>query len=110
MKTILTTLLLAATLPAQAQFVDGNTLLQRMGGDDAARVAAYGYVGGVADAAVVGTDWCPKANISLSQIFDLTRNILATVPEHRHQAADIYVRVALARIAPCPKRQKGEGV
>jgi hypothetical protein len=102
-KTILATLLIAVALPAHAEFMDGNTLLQRMNGEAPERVAAFGYIGGVADA-MSGVGWCPTANVTLNQVIDLTRTILASVPEHRHQPADVYVRVALNRIAPCQKK------
>lgn len=106
MKLILASLLIAAALPAHAEFMDGNTLLKRIDGDNAERVAAFSYISGVADGSD-GVAWCPTTTISLKQIVDLTRNILTTVPEHRHRAADIYVRVALKRIAPCADKVKG---
>lgn len=94
---------LAATT-AHAQFVDGNELFSRMNGNAAQVNNAVGYVMGVADAEL-GTLWCPPANVTVRQVFDMTKQYLDAVPEKRHESGSAFVLAAVRTTWPCKPKQ-----
>lgn len=101
MKTAAIILALLAATPAQAEFYDGNMLLQRMNGDGPDQLAALGYVAGVWDA-YMGVMICPPPNVMLNQVRDMTKALLVNHPEYRHQGADRFVIAAGSTVFPCP--------
>lgn len=101
------TALLACT-SASAEFMSGNTLLTRMNSDILYdRGSANGYVMGVFDTGY-GVDHCPPADVTLGQVFDMTRQALQAAPQARHLAADSFVRYVLIKAWPCAKKPKGQ--
>lgn len=102
MRALAMALALLATTPAQAEFYDGNRLLQRMNGDIPDQMAALGYVAGVWDA-YMGVMICPPPNVMLNQVRDMTKALLIARPEFRHQSADRFVIAVGAETFPCPK-------
>ena len=102
MRTAAIVLALLVATPAQAEFYDGNMLLQRMNGDAIDQMAALGYVAGVWDAHM-GVMICPPPNVMLNQVRDMTKALLVGHPEYRHQGADRFVIAAGAQTFPCPK-------
>ena len=101
MRTAAIVLALLVATPAQAEFYDGNMLLQRMNGDAIDQMAALGYVAGVWDAHM-GVMICPPPNVMLNQVRDMTKALLVANPEHRHQPADRFVIAAGSKVFPCP--------
>lgn len=100
MKTPILALLLAVTTHAQAQYFSGNKLLSML--DDTSTVAqamAMGYVIGVADTS--SERLCVPENATVRQLTDIVRRALRSVPEHRHEAADVIVIAALSASFPC---------
>lgn len=93
-------ILALVTSSAHAQFVDGNELFARMNGNAAQVNNAVGYVMGVADAEL-GTLWCPPANVTVRQVFDMTKQFLEAVPEKRHENASAFVIAAVRTNFPC---------
>ena len=67
-------ILALAASSAQAQFVDGNELYERMITTGPKLLNAQGYIMGVADAAL-GTEWCPPPTVTMRQVFDMIRAI-----------------------------------
>ncbi len=102
MKTAAIVLALLAATPAQAEFYDGNRLLQRMNGDAMDQMSALSYVAGVWDS-MMGVMICPPPNVMLNQVRDMTKALLVDHPEYRHQGADRFVIAAGAKTFPCPK-------
>lgn len=102
MKAAALAMALLAAVPAQAEFYDGNRLLQRMNGDDIDQMAALGYVAGVWDA-YMGVMICPPPNVMLNQVRDMTKALLVARPEYRHFGADRFVIAVGAKTFPCPK-------
>lgn len=93
---------------ANAEFISGNHLLQKIESSDPfERGVAAGYVAGVFDA-TLKVYQCAPATVSLRQVVDLTHSILMERPDMREKSADIYVVSGLQRVWPCPKRSKGE--
>jgi hypothetical protein len=103
-KTIL--LLAFASLPAQAEFLDGNKLLNRINGSSTVEeMVALGYVMGVHDVGQ-GILHCSPSNAQAGQVLDMVRNYLTNTPAERHLSADILVNRVLKIAFPCQQRQK----
>lgn len=92
---------------SHAQFVDGNELLTRMTGNPSQVNAAVGYVMGVADAHLSNV-WCPPPNVTVRQVFDLTKGVLEAVPEKRHENASAFVIAAVQMNFPCKPKQNAK--
>jgi hypothetical protein len=101
-------ILALAASSAQAQFLTGNELLERLNGSTVQQVNAVGYITGVADAEL-GTLWCPPPIISARQIVDLTKRTLDAVPEKRHENASSFVMAAVRMTWPCESKPKAKG-
>jgi len=102
---ILPTILLALSLSAHAEFVDGNKLYSWLNGDEMEQLVGKGYVAGVFDA-FHGTGHCAPANVTLKQVDDMTKIFLRSDPANRHESASLLVLVMLDRYWPCPKKAK----
>lgn len=97
-------ILALAASSAQAQFIDGNELYERMQATGPKLLNAQGYVMGVADAEL-GTLWCPPPNVTVRQVFDITKQFLEAVPEKRHESASAFVMAAVRVTWPCKPKQ-----
>ena len=97
----LAALLLALALPAQAYFMDGNALLERMEDPGTVKpMVALGFVMGVADA-YDGVEICIPETVQARQPHDVVKKWLRDNPERRHLPAGIIVYVVLKNVWPC---------
>ena len=107
MKAALTALALSFAGSAHAGFMSGAELIDLMKGAERQRMIALAYVAGVADA-MSGAEWCPASKtITVGQVYDATKAALIGEPSLLDESADIYVRAAVRRIAPCNKPRRG---
>ena len=83
----------------QAQFLDGNKLLQVHTSD---RPSAIYYVMGVHDG-LSNITICSPLNITGGQITDMVMQFINTTPAIRHQGADAIVSHVLSNMWPCKK-------
>lgn len=98
---ILTAVLFAGA--AQAQFISGNTLYERMtSGNHGHIMWSMGYVTGVSDA-YNGEMFCVPQTVTVGQITDITQRSLSSRPQDRHLPADILIMLALVDLFPCKK-------
>jgi len=103
---------LAASSPATAGFMNGNELwddlraAQRIDGgknsesDYLPAARGIGYVTGVVDA-LGGSSFCLPDKITVGQIKDIASNWLRDHPDKRHYQAELLVRDAFAEKFPC---------
>jgi hypothetical protein len=63
---------------------------------------AKGFVSGVADA-TAGVTWCPNADVTKEQIFQVVAKFMVAHPESRKNGAADVVDDALAAAFPCKK-------
>lgn len=63
---------------------------------------AKGFVSGAADA-TAGVTWCPNADVTKEQIFQVVTKFMAGHPESRKDKAAAVVGDALAAAFPCRK-------
>jgi hypothetical protein len=107
MKHLITASLLAICSAAQAEFWDGNKLLERMNGGQGDRAIALGYVIGAADA-TRGIAYCPPSpTITAGQVYDMVKIALEQAPSVRHLSGDVIVGAALGVTWPCSKGNSG---
>ena len=99
-------IIMLAASSAHAQFMDGNDLYDRMNSTGVKLVSAQGYIMAVADSEL-GVEWCPPSNVTLRQVFDLTKRMLETLPDKRHENASYFVSASIRNAWPCPKQKKG---
>ena len=102
-------LILAAcclTLPAHAEFKDGNRLYSEMTGSTNQQMNAIGYIAGVTDA-LSGVAVCAPASVTAGQLFDMVKQYLEDQPQVRHFTADALIYRVLTKVWPC---KKGSGV
>lgn len=102
---LLPTILLALSLSANAEFVDGNQLHIWLNGSTTEKALGVGYVGGVYDASR-GITHCALTDVTLRQVTEMTRIELSTNPATRSESASLLVLVMLERYWPCPKKAK----
>lgn len=93
-------MLLATTISANAEFIDGNLLLSRILGTEVDQVHALGYTIGVADA-TINNLWCPPEQMKAMDVLNLTKAMLIASPSKRHLSADVFVVAALKTAYPC---------
>jgi hypothetical protein len=93
--------LLLLTSFSYAQFWSGNLLLSRLNGQGNDLLQAYGYITGVADATNTEGSHCIPSGVNVGQMADVVKQVLEAIPEHRHQAADTFVKFALKNAWPC---------
>jgi len=103
-------LLLSAllALPAQAQMIDGNKLLDifkkaEIAGNHVDWGMSRGYVAGVYDANA-GVTFCTPNTMSLGQMSDMTQKYLETNPSVRHLPAESIIVYFLNKPWPCAKK------
>lgn len=107
MKSIAIASILAVSMTAQAEFMDGNKLLSEMNGNFGNQMSALGYVSGVTDT-LMGVTVCPPSTITVGQVHDMTKKYLEQFPADRHNSADRIIGYILKSAWPCAK--KGNGV
>ena len=103
----LSVLLVALSFNAQAEFKDGNDLLNNMNSihvED--RMVALGYVMGVADVGW-GFVFCAPGNVQAGQLRDMVKNYLTNTPAERNLTADVLVSKTLRLAWPCPTKPRG---
>ena len=91
---------------AQAEFLNGNQLYQRILSTEVGdRFYALGYIVGAYDMGV-HVFFCPKTEtgITAGQVFDIVKNYIAANPGLRQHSADRMVRDAFKQVWPCPNR------
>jgi hypothetical protein len=104
MKKLLATILFVPSM-ANAEFFNGNTLLNLMNGSVPEQIQALGYVQGVFDtlhSAVI----CPPQNVSAGQVNDMIKNYITNSPATRHHTADFIILTALKDLWPCQTRNR----
>ena len=107
MKRLFITLTAALAFSAQAQFISGNTLYERLTSNNHGNTMwSMGYVTGVSDA-YNGELFCVPQTVTVGQITDMARRALESRPQDRHLPADILIMLALFDVFPC---KKGGGV
>lgn len=99
-------LIILALLPiaANAEFLSGNELLERIRSTDGRRNTALGYIMGVHDV-TWRTLHCSPQTVTAGQVLDMVEQALIKTPEQRHVNADAYVIAALQSAWPCPRRE-----
>ena len=106
MKSLFMAIAIVASFSANAEFLTGNMLLERLESQDPfTNGMGLGYVAGVYDV-TRGFAHCPPQTITLGQVADMTKMLLNSRPDLRHKTADIFVVLPLRNLFPCPK--KGE--
>lgn len=110
MRKLLATLLFVPAM-AQAEFLTGNELYQKLSSTSVVdKMYALGYVVGVYDVNVHITI-CPRVEnvITAGQVQDIVLQYLTINPGQRHRNAEILVRDALRQVWPCANRNNGRG-
>jgi hypothetical protein len=103
------TVLLAASLSAQAEFFTGNTLYSRMiSTDTIEKIMALGFVAGVHDA-TEGNLHCSGPTVTTGQVRDVVKMFLEKNPSTRDMSATLLVTVALSEAFPCAVKKKSKG-
>jgi len=107
MKHLLTILIATVTLPASAEFMDGNKLLADFQDQGVVpQMHSLGYVKGVADAHL-GLVHCAPSNATGGQMRDMVRDYLIQNPGQRHHTGDLVIARVLGTKWPCPSRRQG---
>lgn len=105
-KIILGGLLSVACVTAQADFLNGNMLLQRINSPEPQEKSlAIGYVMGISDVAQDITH-CSGPNVTSGQSRDIVKKFLTARPELRDIEASVLVQVALGEAFPCQQKPK----
>jgi len=107
MKKLLILAALGFTLSANAQFVDGNKLLEFLDGTPTDSLLGMGYIAGVYDSQR-DISYCTPAGVTLGQVKDMTILSLRANPATRNEPANFLIVRMLGRYWPCEK--KGSGV
>jgi len=104
MKKTLLASLLCFSVSANAAFLTGNNLYERMNGSEADRDFALGYVVGVFDA-TQNVHHCAGARVTSGQMRDLAKKFIEEMPSVRDMPADLLVTAILAQTYPCQKKK-----
>jgi len=100
---------LALSAASHAQSWTGNDLLTRLQSDEhGSRMAALGYVRGIADA-LQGEIFCPPDGVTYGQAYDVVANWLTVNAAQRHRGAGPLTIVALASTWPCKQQRQQKG-
>jgi len=91
-------------LSANASFLSGNTLLDRLNGEQYERNFAMGYIAGAFDAGHM-IYHCAPPTVTLGQIRDLVKMSLEANPVNRETVADLLVIGSLAKSYPCARKK-----
>lgn len=104
---VLLILLMGMSLNSYALFYTGNDLHEKLNStSEVTRAYARGYIIGVADMAESRRETCAPAGtngISVGQLADLVKKLLAENPQHRHHRGDHIVAVLMELTWPCPE-------
>ena len=103
MKRLLILAACSVALGAQAEFKNGNKLLEDMTSSSMNQMNALGYVTGVADA-LMGITFCMPPNVNAGQVYDMVKMYLENNPANRHNTADRIVNHVLKNVWPCAQR------
>jgi hypothetical protein len=107
MKRLIIALTASLAFSAQAQYVNGNMLLQKMNSTSWTEVGfAQGYVTGVADS-YDGELFCLPPQVNVGQLVDLAKSYIVRNVKDRHRHAGALVAIAFVDVFPC---KKGGGV
>ena len=110
MKKLATALIALIPCIAQAEFFNGNDILNRINSSDhMAQMQALGYIQGVSDVYVYVT-FCPAAGVTAGQLQDIVKAYLQHNPATRHKTAESLINLALKQVWPCQPRNNGKGV
>ena len=105
MKKILVGLILVCGV-AQAEYTNGNALLDRMSSSDAVdKMYALGYIVGVADTHE-NVNLCVQNTVTKGQLYDVVHQFLQSKPQLRDLPADVLVLLALGEHWRCPQKGK----
>ena len=105
MKKFLISLLLVCGV-ANAEYTNGNNLLNRMGSSDAVdKMYALGYIVGVADTHE-NVNLCVQNTVTKGQLYDVVHQFLQSKPQLRDLPADVLVLLALGEHWRCPQKGK----
>lgn len=105
MKKILVGLILVCGV-AQAEYTNGNALLDRMSSSDAVdKMYALGYIVGVADTHE-NVNLCVQNTVTKGQLYDVVHQFLRSKPQLRDLPADVLVLLALGEHWRCPQKGK----
>lgn len=105
MKKILVGLMLVCGV-AQAEYTNGNALLDRMSSSDAVdKMYALGYIVGVADTHE-NVNLCVQNTVTKGQLYDVVHQFLRSKPQLRDLPADVLVLLALGEHWRCPQKGK----
>lgn len=105
MKKVLVGLMLVCGV-AQAEYTNGNALLDRMSSSDAVdKMYALGYVVGVADTHENGI-LCIQNTVTKGQLYDVVHQFLRSKPQLRDLSGDVLVLLALGEHWRCPQKGK----
>lgn len=104
-RAVLALLLCAPAFHADAQSLNGNTLLSRINGHVLDLANAYGYIAGVGDTLASDSVFCPPHGATIKQSTDIVRIFLEAHPAARHEAANDLIAAALITAFPCAKRR-----
>ncbi|CAB4140385.1 hypothetical protein UFOVP669_30 [uncultured Caudovirales phage] len=103
-------LVLCVSVPASAEFLTGNDLLERLRSkDEGARVLALGYIMGASDAGNT-VNHCLPINATAGQVRDVVYQWLEKTPSVRHHSADSIVNAMLSMVYPCQGGAKKENL
>ena len=105
-------LLMAALLVsnvANASFITGNMLLEKMNSQDSVEKAfVLGYVAGVFDTLDELIHCNAPPSVTAGQVRDIIKKYIESNPVTRNKSADLLIGAALGQIWPCPtKPSKG---
>jgi hypothetical protein len=104
MKKLILSLFLLFAIPAHAEFLTGNKLLQLIKSSvENERGFAFGYIAGAFDTGH-GAVHCAPENVTVGQVTDMVKNLLETTPSQRHKSADQFVNAILSATWPCKKQ------
>ena len=105
MKKILVGLILVCGV-AQAEYTNGNALLDRMSSFDAVdKMYALGYIVGGADTHE-NVNLCVQNTVTKGQLYDVVHQFLRSKPQLRDLPADVLVLLALGEHWRCPQKGK----
>ena len=108
MKNLLFSFLIVCSA-AQAEFMDGNQLLNEIQSTEGfRRIYGMGYIAGVTDANMSITH-CMPSNVSLGQVRDMTEQYLMANPSIRNLSADLLIAGMLTKRWPCQTQSRGRG-
>lgn len=103
MKKVITAVLLAASVSANASWFTGNDLHKHFSGGDYQQGFALGMVVGVAST-WDGNLFCIPQGVTPGQMQDVVRQFIRAKPQDRHESAEIIIAAALINAYRCEKK------